>query len=95
MNKKENVKNASYPFSAGLVIKNLSHLQIKAIHNAIKPETTVEVSTRAKAEISIEEEKLKMDFFAKDFVSLRAILGSYLRWLEVAIKSVKDLPITA
>ncbi len=79
----------SFDFTSELVIKSLSNKEITAIHSAIYPETTVEISSRGKAEIFIEEDNcLRMVFSAIDFISLRAMVSSYLRWIDAAISSL-------
>ncbi|MHA1558078.1 MAG: KEOPS complex subunit Pcc1 [Candidatus Heimdallarchaeota archaeon] len=74
----------SFDFTTELVIKSLSSKEITAIHSAIYPETQVEISTRGKAEITI-----GMVFSAIDFISLRAMVSSYLRWIDAAISSLE------
>ncbi len=80
----------SFDFTSELVIKSLSSKEITAIHSAIYPETQVEISTRGKAEITIEDDNcLRMVFSAIDFISLRAMVSSYLRWIDAAISSLE------
>lgn len=82
----------SFDFTSELIIKSLSNKEMKAIHSAIYPETTVEISTRGKAEIFIEEENyLRMVFSAIDFISLRAMVSSYLRWIDASISSLDNI----
>ncbi len=81
--------NHSFSFISELVIKSLSNKEITAIYSAIYPETTVEISSRGKAEIFIEDGIcLRMVFSAIDFISLRAMVSSYLRWIDAAISSL-------
>ena len=71
------------------MIKSLSEKEIKAIHSAIHPETTVEINARGRAEICIHEDnQLRVVFEAIDFISLRAMISSYLRWIDAAISSL-------
>ena len=85
----EQTKNNSFNFKSELVIKSLMENEIKAIHSAIHPETTVEISSRGRAKICVEEaNQLRMVFEAIDFISLRAMISSYLRWIDAAISSL-------
>ena len=85
----QSFKEEDFIYKSELLLKSLSKKEVEAIHNAIEPETKVDVSPRGKAEIIIiNESTLQMIFQAVDFVSLRAILGSYLRWLDGALKSL-------
>ena len=85
---KQTNKN-SFNFKSELVIKSLMKNEIEAIHSAIHPETTVEINSRGRAEISVEENnQLRMVFEAIDFISLRAMISSYLRWIDAAISSL-------
>lgn len=86
--------NHSFDFTSELIIKSLSNKEITAIHSAIYPETTVEISSRGKAEIFIEGDNcLRMVFSAIDFISLRAMVSSYLRWIDAAISSLNVVEI--
>jgi tRNA threonylcarbamoyladenosine modification (KEOPS) complex Pcc1 subunit len=78
-------------FTSELTLKSSDSKKIFAAYNAIKPETSVIISQRGKTEIFMENEfTIKMKFYSADFISLRAMLGSYLRWLEVAFSSLSD-----
>ncbi|MHA1125533.1 MAG: KEOPS complex subunit Pcc1 [Candidatus Heimdallarchaeota archaeon] len=89
MSSKKN-NSSEFPFTANLVITSSNKQEIKAIFNAIFPETTVEINQRGKAEIQkIDEENFNMVFSATDFISLRAMMSSYLRWIEAAVSSLE------
>lgn len=80
----------SMEFTSELIIKSDNPDEIKAVYNALKPETTVMISSRGKTNIKIQNEKtLIMYFFAADFISLRAMISSYLRWIETAFSSIR------
>lgn len=80
----------SMEFTSELIIKSENPDEIKAVYNALKPETTVMISPRGKTDIKIQDEKtLIMYFFAADFISLRAMISSYLRWIETAFSSIR------
>jgi tRNA threonylcarbamoyladenosine modification (KEOPS) complex Pcc1 subunit len=84
--------NSQTDFYSELIIKAVDPKKIIAAYEAIKPETSVIISQRGKTNIFLlDDETLKMEFFAADFVSLRAMLGSYLRWLETIFDSLKYL----
>ena len=84
-------ENSLKDFTSELIIKSSDSKKIKAAYKAIKPETSVIISQRGKTEIILENEfTIKMKFYSNDFISLRAMLGSYLRWLEVAFGSLAD-----
>jgi tRNA threonylcarbamoyladenosine modification (KEOPS) complex Pcc1 subunit len=79
-------------FYSELFIESANSKLIAAAFEAIKPETEVIITQRGKTSISIvSENELKMEFIADDFVSLRAMLGSYLRWLETVFSSIPSL----
>ncbi|NHJ46738.1 MAG: hypothetical protein FK733_03010 [Asgard group archaeon] len=79
-------------FYSELIIKAVDPKKIIAAYEAIKPETSVIITQRGKTNIYLlDDETLKMEFYATDFVSLRAMLGSYLRWLETVFDSLIHL----
>ena len=82
-------ENQLFNFTSELFLKTLTKEEAEAIFDAIKPETEVEINERGKAEIFLENEnQIKMIFSAVDFISLRAMLGSYLRWIEAVLSSI-------
>lgn len=82
----------SLNFTSKLVIKSADENVIDAAYKAVKPETTVVITTRGKAEIEIKNKNtLIMRFYAVDFISLRALLSSYLRWIETGISAIKSM----
>ena len=77
-------------FTSELIIKTENQDEIKAFNKARKPEKNVMISPRGKTDIKIQDEKtLIMYFFAADFISLRAMISSYLRWIETAFSSIR------
>ena len=94
MTNNESIDKNSMKFSSKLIINSADEKAINAAYNAIKPETTVMITPRGKAEIKIKDKNtLVMEFYASDFISLRAMLGSYLRWIETGISSIKSMDI--
>ena len=82
----------SLKFTSELSLKATSSKKIKAIYSAIQPETKVLITPRSNVEISLKNQKtIELKFFASDFVSLRAILASYLYWLDAIISSLDSL----
>ena len=82
--------SSEFPFTANLVISSSNKQEIKAVFEAIFPETKVEINQRGKAEIiKIDNENFRMEFSASDFISLRAMMSSYLRWIEAAVSSIE------
>ena len=95
MTNNDSIDSHSMKFSSKLIIKSSDENAIDAAYNAIKPETTVMITPRGKAEIKIKDKNtIIMEFYATDFISLRAMLGSYLRWIETGITSIKSMDIT-
>jgi tRNA threonylcarbamoyladenosine modification (KEOPS) complex Pcc1 subunit len=87
MNSKED--SLDFPFTANLLISSANKQEIKAVFDAIYPETKVDINQRGKAKIEkIGHEQLRMIFLAQDFISLRAMMSSYLRWIEAAFSSL-------
>ncbi|NHJ03625.1 MAG: hypothetical protein EAX90_02300 [Candidatus Heimdallarchaeota archaeon] len=79
----------SFEFKSELILKSLTKREALAIYKAIKPETEVEISSRGKTEIILDDDNfIRMIFSAADFISLRAMLGSYLRWIEAVLSSL-------
>ena len=79
-------------FTSELIIKSENPEEILAAYNALKPETKVMITSRGKADIKIKDEKtLNMYFYAADFISLRAMISSYLRWIDTAFSSIRTL----
>ncbi|MHA1244565.1 MAG: KEOPS complex subunit Pcc1 [Candidatus Heimdallarchaeota archaeon] len=91
MSSEKNI-SSEFPFTANLVISSVNKQEIKAVFDAIFPETKVEINQRGKAEIiKIDDENFRMVFSATDFISLRAMMSSYLRWIEAALSSIEIL----
>ncbi|MBK5113782.1 MAG: hypothetical protein KGD59_00140 [Candidatus Heimdallarchaeota archaeon] len=77
-------------FTSELIIQSESSEEIAAVYNALKPETSVMINPRGKTDIKIKDKNtLVMSFFAVDFISLRAMISSYLRWIETAFSSIR------
>jgi len=76
-------------FYSELIITAENSKIINAAYQAIYPETTLMITTRGKTSIEIKNDyTLVLKFFAADFISLRAMIGSYLRWVEAAISAI-------
>jgi len=76
-------------FYSELIITTINTKILDAVYEAIYPETTVVISSRGRTSIEIQDtNKLILKFFATDFISLRAMIGSYLRWVDAAISSI-------
>jgi tRNA threonylcarbamoyladenosine modification (KEOPS) complex Pcc1 subunit len=51
----------------------------EALRRALSPETARPKTSRASVRVTRRKKVLRISFFAKDFVALRAMLNSYLR----------------
>jgi len=82
-----------FPFKAELIAtSSRNNRQIFSAYYAIKPETSVELSERGTVIIELlKDQTLVLTFFAQDFISLRAMVCSYIRWLNAAIETVAEL----
>ncbi len=77
-------------FTSELIIQTENSREIKAVYQALKPETTVMITPRGKTDIKMKDKNtLVMYFFAADFISLRAMISSYIRWIETAFSSIR------
>ena len=66
-----------------------SEKQLKAVLEALKPETETSTTSRSKVEMKTENQTLILDFRAKDTSALRAAMNSYLRLIVVAMNLQK------
>lgn len=57
---------------------------------ALEPETKVTITPRSKVQIQREKNSLRLCFKAKDTSALRAVINSYLRFVQL-IKMVVDV----
>jgi tRNA threonylcarbamoyladenosine modification (KEOPS) complex Pcc1 subunit len=62
-----------------------SETQLKAVLEALKPETETSTTSRSKVDMNTENQTLILDFRATDTSALRAAMNSYLRLIVVAI----------
>lgn len=88
----QQIAENEFIFSAEFTIHIDAQQQLRAAYKAIKPETTVEISSRGTTKIELVDSRtLKLIFLAKDFTTLRAMVSSYLRWMDVATRSIATL----
>jgi tRNA threonylcarbamoyladenosine modification (KEOPS) complex Pcc1 subunit len=66
-----------------------SEKQLKAVLEALKPETETSSTPRSKVYMQTEDQTLILDFRAKDTSALRAATNSYLRLIVVAMSLQK------
>jgi tRNA threonylcarbamoyladenosine modification (KEOPS) complex Pcc1 subunit len=66
-----------------------SEKQLKAVLEALKPETETSSTPRSKVYMQTEDQTLILDFRAKDTSALRAATNSYLRLIVVAMNLQK------
>jgi tRNA threonylcarbamoyladenosine modification (KEOPS) complex Pcc1 subunit len=62
-----------------------SETQLKAVLEALKPETETSTTSRSKVDMNTENQTLILDFRATDTSALRAAMNSYLRLIVVAM----------
>jgi tRNA threonylcarbamoyladenosine modification (KEOPS) complex Pcc1 subunit len=62
-----------------------SETQLKAVLEALKPETEASTTSRSKVDMNTENQTLILDFRATDTSALRAAMNSYLRLIVVAM----------
>ena len=62
-----------------------SKKQLSVVLNALKPEIETSSTKRSKVEIFPRNQKLVLDFRAKDTSALRAAMNSYLRLINVVM----------
>jgi tRNA threonylcarbamoyladenosine modification (KEOPS) complex Pcc1 subunit len=66
-----------------------SEAQLKAVLEALKPETETSTTSRSKVDMNTENQTLILDFRANDTSALRAATNSYLRLIVVAMNLQK------
>jgi tRNA threonylcarbamoyladenosine modification (KEOPS) complex Pcc1 subunit len=66
-----------------------SEKQLKAVLEALRPETETSVTSRSKVDMKTEGQGLVLEFRATDTSALRAALNSYLRLIGVAMNLQK------
>jgi len=62
-----------------------SEKQLKVVLRALRPETETSSTPRSKVDIKSEDQRLILEFRARDTSALRAALNSYLRLIGVAM----------
>lgn len=70
-------------------LKFSSEKQLKIVLGALKPETETSATRRSKVHMKTEDERLVLEFRAKDTSALRAAINSYLRLIGVAMNLQK------
>jgi tRNA threonylcarbamoyladenosine modification (KEOPS) complex Pcc1 subunit len=70
-------------------LKFSSEKQLKAVLQALRPETETSSTSRSKVHMKTEDQSLILEFKAKDTSALRAAMNSYLRLIGVAINLQK------
>ncbi|MHA1629725.1 MAG: KEOPS complex subunit Pcc1 [Candidatus Heimdallarchaeota archaeon] len=78
-------------FSSELVLTLNDSREVETIYQALYPETIVTISPRSRCTIEKQNSnQLVLRFYATDFVSLRAILSSFFRWIDAAYESIQS-----
>ena len=62
-----------------------SERQLEVVLQALKPETETSSTNRSEVHMTVEGQRLFLDFRAKDTSALRAAVNSYLRLIGVAM----------
>jgi tRNA threonylcarbamoyladenosine modification (KEOPS) complex Pcc1 subunit len=70
-------------------LKFSSEKQLKAVLQALRPETETSSTSRSKVHMKTEDQSLILEFKAKDTSALRAAMNSYLRLIGVAMNLQK------
>ena len=65
--------------------------QTKAVAVALAPELQHPGGEKAKAKILVRGKKMRLQFYAKDLTTLRAIVSSYLRMVAAALNVSNSL----
>ncbi|NHJ85268.1 MAG: hypothetical protein FK734_07385 [Asgard group archaeon] len=95
MDNSNNEEQFEMNYTARLEITANNPSDITALYEAILPETTVVISSRGKTIIEMKSDTcLELVFLAADFVSLRAMINSYIRWLDAGYNSIYYLKVT-
>jgi len=66
-----------------------SEKQLKVVLQALRPETETSSTPRSKVHMTTEQQRLILEFKAKDTSALRAAMNSYLRLIGVAMNLQK------
>jgi KEOPS complex subunit Pcc1 len=66
-----------------------SEKQLKVVLGALRPETETSSTSRSKVHMKTEDQRLILEFRAKDTSALRASMNSYLRLIGVAMNLQK------
>lgn len=66
-----------------------SEKQLRAVLEALRPETETSATSRSKVQLKTEGQGLILEFRARDTSALRAALNSYLRLIGVAMNLQK------
>ncbi len=69
-----------------------SEKQMTAIVSALKPEINKQIGLRSIVTMTVEARDLLLCVEAKDTISLRATLNTYLRWINSTINVLEALP---
>ncbi|TFF88671.1 MAG: hypothetical protein EU549_02585 [Promethearchaeota archaeon] len=69
--------------------KDKKHAEI--IYNSILPEIKFAPRDRSKIEANIEDKNIILTVHSTDFIILRAIINSYLRWFNVSTRIINKI----
>jgi len=78
-------------FTSELILTLETPEEAKTIYEALSPETRVTISPRSRCNIALRgNNQIVLQFIAADFVSLRAMLSSFFRWIDAAYSSIQS-----
>ncbi len=63
--------------------------QAKIVYESIKPEVLYSHNDRSESQITLENNIITIVINAKDIVSLRASINSYVRWINLSLDILK------
>ena len=68
--------------------KDYEHAKI--IYNTILPETNSSPNDRSIVSAKLIDKQLKLSIDSKDFINLRAVINSYLKWFTISLQIINE-----
>ncbi|MHA1231896.1 MAG: KEOPS complex subunit Pcc1 [Candidatus Helarchaeota archaeon] len=81
--------NSDYNISLEMEVKFKDKNKAKIIYNSIIPEVDFSPNDRSIVHLNLNDEKIVLRVESADFVSLRAVINSYLRWFNLSSKIIE------
>ena len=69
----------------------IDEFQAKIVYTAIQPEINFSPNERAQIKIQLSNNIIRLNINSSDFIILRAIINSYIKWFDISSKLIHIL----